>query len=70
MADFHCRATAHVGLLDYGNPELGETVLVNGAAGAIGSTAGQIAKIQVRPVKVFINPPLAPGGLITMIKLL
>ena len=50
MADFNCRATAHVGLLDYGNPEPGETVLVNGAAGAIGSTAGQIAKIQVRPV--------------------
>ena len=49
MADFHCRATAHVGLLDYGNPEPGETVLVNGAAGAIGSTAGQIVKIQVRP---------------------
>ena len=48
LVNFSCRATAHVGLLDYGEPKPGETVLVNGAAGAIGSTAGQIAKIQVR----------------------
>ena len=40
--------TAYIGLLDYGLPKSGETVLVNGAAGAVGSVVGQIAKIKVR----------------------
>ena len=37
--------TAYFGLLDVGRPSPGETVLVSGAAGAVGSAAGQIAKI-------------------------
>ena len=38
--------TAYWGLLDKGKPESGETVLVSGAAGAVGSVVGQIAKAQ------------------------
>jgi NADPH-dependent curcumin reductase CurA len=38
--------TAYFGMLDLGAPKAGETVLVSGAAGAVGSVAGQIAKIQ------------------------
>jgi hypothetical protein len=38
--------TAYFGLLDLGRPQAGETVVVSGAAGATGSVAGQIAKIQ------------------------
>jgi NADPH-dependent curcumin reductase CurA len=38
--------TAYFGLLDIGKPKEGETVLVSGAAGAVGSTVGQIAKIK------------------------
>jgi NADPH-dependent curcumin reductase CurA len=38
--------TAYFGLLDIGNPQPGETVLVSGAAGATGSVAGQIARIK------------------------
>lgn len=38
--------TAYFGLLDAGKPKAGETVLVSGAAGAVGSLVGQIAKIQ------------------------
>jgi len=38
--------TAYVGLLDIGQPMPGETVFVSGAAGAVGSVAGQIAKIK------------------------
>ena len=38
--------TAYFGLLDVGAPQAGETVLVSGAAGAVGSLVGQIAKIQ------------------------
>ena len=38
--------TAYFGLLDLGKPKSGETVFVSGAAGAVGSLAGQIAKIQ------------------------
>lgn len=37
--------TAYFALTDVGRPKPGETVLVSGAAGAVGSTAGQIAKI-------------------------
>ncbi len=36
--------TAYVGLLDVGRPKEGETVFVSGAAGAVGSIVGQIAK--------------------------
>ena len=38
--------TAYVGLLDIGKPKDGETVVVSSAAGAVGSVAGQIAKIK------------------------
>lgn len=38
--------TAYFGLLDIGKPKKGETVVVSGAAGAVGSTVGQIAKIK------------------------
>ena len=38
--------TAYFGLLDLGKPKAGETVLVSGAAGAVGSLVGQIARIQ------------------------
>jgi NADPH-dependent curcumin reductase CurA len=37
--------TAYFGMLDVGRPRPGETVLVSGAAGAVGCIAGQIAKI-------------------------
>lgn len=38
--------TAYFGLLDVGRPKEGDTVLVSGAAGAVGSIVGQIAKIK------------------------
>ena len=38
--------TAYFGLLDIGRPASGETVVVSGAAGAVGATVGQIAKIK------------------------
>src|SRR6185295_15702989 len=38
--------TAYVGLLDIGGLKEGETVLVSGAAGAVGSVACQIAKAK------------------------
>ncbi|MEU0396789.1 NADP-dependent oxidoreductase [Streptomyces sp. NPDC006208] len=37
--------TAYFGLLDIGRPQPGQTVVVSGAAGAVGSVVGQIAKI-------------------------
>ena len=37
--------TAYHGLFEIGRPEPGETVFVSGAAGAVGSAAGQMAKI-------------------------
>ncbi|MEI5906731.1 NADP-dependent oxidoreductase [Bacillus spongiae] len=38
--------TAYFGLLDIGQPQEGETVVVSGAAGAVGMVVGQIAKIK------------------------
>jgi NADPH-dependent curcumin reductase CurA len=38
--------TGYFGLLDVGQPKAGETVLVSGAAGAVGQTVGQLAKIK------------------------
>ncbi len=39
-------ATAYFGLLDVGRPREGETVVVSGAAGAVGALVGQIAKLK------------------------
>jgi NADPH-dependent curcumin reductase CurA len=36
--------TAYFGLMDVGMPKAGETVVVSGAAGAVGQTVGQLAK--------------------------
>jgi len=38
--------TAWVGMLDIGKPAPGDTVVVSAAAGAVGSVAGQIARIR------------------------
>jgi NADPH-dependent curcumin reductase CurA len=38
--------TAYFGLLDIGKPKEGDTVVVSGAAGAVGSVVGQIARIK------------------------
>lgn len=38
--------TAYIGLLDIGQPKEGETVVVSGAAGAVGTIVGQIAKLK------------------------
>jgi NADPH-dependent curcumin reductase CurA len=38
--------TAYFGLMDVGQPKAGETVVVSGAAGAVGQTVGQLAKIK------------------------
>jgi NADPH-dependent curcumin reductase CurA len=38
--------TAYVGLIDIGQPKPGETVVVSAAAGAVGSIAGQLAKVR------------------------
>ncbi|TXD85596.1 NADP-dependent oxidoreductase [Subsaximicrobium wynnwilliamsii] len=37
--------TAYIGLTEIGKPKKGETLLVSGAAGAVGSVVGQIGKI-------------------------
>jgi NADPH-dependent curcumin reductase CurA len=38
--------TAYFGLLDIGRPQPGQTVVISGAAGAVGSVVGQIARIK------------------------
>ena len=38
--------TGFFGLMEVGMPKAGETVVVSGAAGAVGQTVGQIAKIK------------------------
>jgi NADPH-dependent curcumin reductase CurA len=38
--------TAYFGLLEIGKPQAGQTVVVSGAAGAVGTVVGQIAKIK------------------------
>ena len=38
--------TGYFGLMDVGQPKAGETVVVSGAAGAVGQTVGQVAKIK------------------------
>ena len=41
--------TAWVGIHEIGKPKEGETVVVSAAAGAVGSVAGQLAKILRAP---------------------
>ena len=38
--------TAYFGLMDVGQPKAGETLVVSGAAGAVGQTVGQVAKLK------------------------
>ena len=38
--------TGYFGLMDVGQPQPGDTVVVSGAAGAVGQTVGQLAKIK------------------------
>jgi NADPH-dependent curcumin reductase CurA len=38
--------TAYFGIMEIGRPGIGETVVISGAAGAVGIVAGQIAKLQ------------------------
>lgn len=38
--------TSYFGMLKIGKPQKGETIVVSGAAGAVGSVASQIAKLQ------------------------
>jgi NADPH-dependent curcumin reductase len=38
--------TGYFGLMDVGQPTAGDTVVVSGAAGAVGQTVGQLAKIK------------------------
>jgi NADPH-dependent curcumin reductase CurA len=38
--------TGYFGLLDVGQPKPGDTVVVSGAAGAVGQTVGQLARIK------------------------
>ena len=38
--------TGYFGLMDVGMPQAGETVVVSGAAGAVGQTVGQLAKLK------------------------
>ena len=38
--------TAYFGLLDVGQPKTGETLVVSGAAGAVGQTVGQLGRIH------------------------
>jgi hypothetical protein len=38
--------TGYFGLMDVGQPQAGETLVVSGASGAVGQTVGQLAKIK------------------------
>ena len=38
--------TGYFGLLDVGQPKAGDTLVVSGAAGAVGQTVGQLAKLK------------------------
>ena len=41
-----CSATAYFGLFEILAPKEGETLVVSGAAGAVGSIVGQLAKLK------------------------
>jgi len=42
----HIGMTAYIGLLDIGQIKAGETLVISGAAGAVGSLVGQIGKLK------------------------
>ena len=42
---YHIAPTAYFGLLDIGQPKIGETLVVSTAAGAVGSIAAQLGKV-------------------------
>ena len=46
LCNYFSSATSYFGFLEICQPKAGETVVVTGAAGAVGSTVGQIAKIK------------------------
>ncbi|XP_030884188.1 prostaglandin reductase 1 isoform X4 [Leptonychotes weddellii] len=54
------RLTASFGLLDICGVKGGETVMVNAAAGAVGSVVGQIAKLKAHPREYYLSA--APHG--------
>jgi hypothetical protein len=56
--------TAYFGLLDIGRPKEGETVVVSGAAGAVGGLVGQIAKIKGARVVGIAGGPEKCGHLL------
>ena len=45
-------ATAWFGFYQICEPKAGEIVLINGAAGAVGSLVGQLAKIKVLDILI------------------
>ena len=47
--------TAYFGLLEICNPKPGETLVVSGAAGAVGSLVGQIGKLKGCRVLGFVG---------------
>ena len=50
------RTTAYFGM-EVLNPKEGETLLVSGAAGAVGSLVGQIGKIKVTYINILYQNP-------------
>jgi NADPH-dependent curcumin reductase CurA len=49
--------TAYFGMLEIGEPQEGETVVVSAAAGAVGSVAGQLAKMKGARVVGIVGGP-------------
>ena len=49
------RATAYFGFVKLLEPKKGETLILNGAAGAVGSVVGQLAKIYGVKVIAFVG---------------
>jgi len=56
--------TGYFGMLEVGRPEPGQMVVVSGAAGATGSIAGQVAKLQVCQVVGIAGGPRKCGWLV------
>jgi NADPH-dependent curcumin reductase len=56
--------TAYFGLFEVGKPEPGQTVVVSGAAGAVGSLVGQLAKLKGARVVGIAGGPEKCGYLV------